>query len=343
MEPEISEYSPAAMEEREPTVAVLGQGSIGRRHAALLRAIGCHVLAFDPSPDAVYAEAVERAASEEEALASSGAAVVASPTSEHLAQAARALDHGCHLLVEKPLATRSGPDVEALVERARAESRLVAVAMNLRFHPGPVTVHALVSSGAIGTPLVARFSFGSYLPDWRPEVDYRRSYSARQALGGGVLLDVIHELDYATWILGRPVEAGAWLGRISTLEIDVEDVVLAHVRFDSGVVAALELDYLDRSYRRGCRIVGSDATVDWDWAAGRVTLLGPDGMVEHREAPPDFASTYCRQAEAWVSAIAAPDPGSRTDRLVGAAEAAATLRLADAIRQAGETGCRVPV
>ena len=61
----------------------------------------------------------------------------------------------------------------------------------------------MVAAGTIGTPLRAHFTFGSYLPGWRPGTDYRQSYSAQRRLGGGVLLDVIHEVDYAAWVLGR--------------------------------------------------------------------------------------------------------------------------------------------
>lgn len=326
-----------------PVVAVLGQGSIGRRHAGLLLEEGCRVLAFDPSPAAEYAAGVEPAAGEEAALAEADAAVVASPTSEHLAQAERALTHGCHLLVEKPIALGAGPEVDALVAAACDAGRVLAVAMNLRFHPGPAAVREVVTAGRIGRPLTARFSFGGYLPDWRPGTDYRRSYSARRELGGGVLLDVIHELDYAGWILGPAAEAGAWLGRVSDLELDVEDVVLAHVAYESGALASFELDYLDRSYRRGCRIVGSEASVEWDWSAGTVRLLGPAGAVDERPAAKEFQPTYRAQARAWLAALRAGEQDLEGAGLVDGWDAAATLRLADAIRESAETGRRVAV
>lgn len=319
------------------TVAVLGQGSIGRRHASLLREIGCRVVAFDPSPEAVYQDGAEPAASEDEALGAAHAAVIASPTSEHVPQADRALSHGCHLLVEKPLA-RDDTGVADLLREARRSGRLLAVAMNLRFHPGPVAVREAVVSGRIGRPLTGRFTFGSYLPDWRPGTDYRRSYSARSELGGGVLLDVIHELDYAGWILGPPVEASGWITRVSDLEIDVEDVALAHVRYESGAVASFDLDYLDRSYRRGCRIVGSSGSVEWDQAGGTVALLGPEGHAERIDVGRDFAATYREQAVAWVEAVQRGDPELADTRLVDGAWAAGTLRLAGAIRSSAETG-----
>ena len=137
--------------------------------------------------------------------------------------------------MEKPLST-SAEGAAEVIEAARAAGLVLAVAMNLRFHPGPATVHRIVRSGEIGRPLLAHVSFGSFLPDWRPNVDYRRSYSARADLGGGIALDAIHEVDYATWTLGEAHEVSAWLGRVSDLEIDVEDLALFIVRHARGAM-----------------------------------------------------------------------------------------------------------
>ena len=182
------------------TAAVLGQGSIGRRHARLLLAEGCDVVAWDPAP-AESVDAVRMVGTPDEALSAADVAVVASPSVRHLEQLAMALDHGCHVLVEKPAAT-SAAGIADLQTAATDADLVVAVAMNLRFHPGPSTVRELIAGGAIGRPLTAHVAFGSFLPSWRPGTDYRTGYSARAELGGGVLLDAIHELDYLTWVLG---------------------------------------------------------------------------------------------------------------------------------------------
>src|SRR5947209_4960132 len=79
---------------------------------------------------------------------------------------------------------------------------------------------ALVHAGKAGRVSAVRLWFGSWLPDWRPNVDYRTTYSARANLGGGVLLDAIHELDLCLWLLGgEPVDViGAVVGRFGPLE-----------------------------------------------------------------------------------------------------------------------------
>src|SRR3954447_20039297 len=114
-----------------PKIAVLGQGSIGRRHAANLLELGCEVVTFDPLATE-FAAGARRCDSAAEALDTADAAVVASPNREDLVQIREALERGCHVLAEKPLAA-SLDGVDDVIAQARERSLLLAVAMNLRF------------------------------------------------------------------------------------------------------------------------------------------------------------------------------------------------------------------
>jgi predicted dehydrogenase/RimJ/RimL family protein N-acetyltransferase len=273
-------------------VAVLGQGSIGRRHAGLLRELGCEVVTYDPG-------AGGSAASEDAALDAAVAVVVASPSSEHTRQAEACVRRGIPALVEKPLAL-DAPTASRL-ERLAAEAGVpLAVAMNLRHHPGVRAVRDALP--AIGRPLRAAVWCGSWLPGWRPGTDYRRSYSAQRALGGGILLDAIHEVDELLWLLGPAASVSAILPTVSDLEIDVEDVALLQLELARGVPATVTLDYLDRAYHRGARIVGSDATVAWEWTADEVVVS--DGWSVRRiPAPSDVAPTYRAELGAFLGSV----------------------------------------
>jgi predicted dehydrogenase len=317
-------------------VAVLGQGSIGRRHAGILRDLGHEVAAYDPAGPAEDG-GVDWRPDEDAALAGADAAVVATPSSMHFEHAALALDRGVPALVEKPLTTDAA-GARAIEARAADAGGRLAVAMNLRFHPGVAAVRRLVSEGAIGRPLRAGVWFGSWLPGWRPQTDYRRSYSARSDLGGGILLDAIHELDYAIWTLGPVTRVGAALATVSDLEIDVEDVAHVHLEHAGGTLTSVTLDYLDRSYSRGCRIVGDEGTVEWRFDAGTVTHLGPDGPVAEYPAPADVAGTYRAQMERFVEFVRNGGPPA-----VSVAEARHVLDVADAARRASAEGVVVTV
>jgi predicted dehydrogenase/RimJ/RimL family protein N-acetyltransferase len=309
-------------------VAVLGQGSIGRRHAGLLRELGCEVVTYDPV-------AGGSAAGEDEALAAADAVVVASPSSEHARQAEAAIRRGLPTLVEKPLAL-DGPAASRVARLAAERGVPLAVAMNLRYHAGPRTVRELLPE--IGRPLRAAVWCGTWLPGWRPGTDYRETYSAQRALGGGVLLDIVHEVDELLWLLGPAATVSALLPTVSDLEIDVEDVALLQLQLASGVPATVTLDYLDRGYHRGCRIVGSEGTVAWEWTAEEVVVHGPGGETRHVPASSDVAPTYRAELEDFLAAVR----GGRAPA-APAADALAVMGVLDAARVAHAEGRRVAV
>lgn len=258
---------------------VAGCGSIGRRHLRNLRALGAGpFLAFDPSPER-RAEAERESGAETsgslEALLETGidAGLICSPSALH-AEQALALAGRCHLFIEKPIATTYA-DALRVRDAVAGAPYACLVACNLRFHPGLAALKEALDGGAIGRPLSIRGEFGQYLPDWHPWEDYRRGYSARRELGGGAVLDLIHEIDLVRWLCGEYSEVQAICGRVGDLEIDTEDIGLLIGRTDRGVFCEIHLDYLQRSYTRSCKVIGTGGTLLWDAPSGRTTLLRP--------------------------------------------------------------------
>jgi predicted dehydrogenase len=307
-------------------VLVVGGGSAGRRHARLLAERGLTVRVTDPVAPEGLPDGIAIVPYRDEIVREFRHVVIASPNVIHEEQTLAALDAGAHVLVEKPMAM-TGAGAQRIVESSAGR---VMVAYNLRLHPPVERFFELVRSGGAGRPLTASLWFGSHLPGWRPGVDYRRTYSARAALGGGVLLDAIHELDLAIWLLGHHITVrGAMLRRVSDLELDVEDVALAVGEAEDGTAVSLSLDYLSRAYKRGIEVVGTEATIRLDWATASITIAaGDDVHSEHASTP--VAKSYERQADrfaAWVDHGVAPP--------VDAVEGAASVFLADDIRAAG--------
>ena len=317
-----------------PAILVVGAGSIGARHAGNLAALGARVTLTDQ--DGPRAEKAAAALGLEigAVLDKPGwdgfdGIVIATPTVAHREQALAALGSGACVLVEKPLAVESS----GLDELVRAAGNRLMVGFNLRLHRPVERLMELATSGAAGRVLAARFWFGQYLPDWRPNVDYRTTYSARAELGGGILLDAIHELDLVMWLFDGDVEVvAAFVGRVGDLEIDVEDTVSAVLRAGSGAPVHVGLDYLSRRYRRGIEVVGSEATLRLDWA--RQVLEIEDGR-GCRAEPVDtpLAVSYEREAERFLELVA-----RRTPPPVDAATGAASVRLAESIRAAAGVG-----
>ena len=131
-------------------------------------------------------------------------------------------------------------------------------------------------------PYSVRVICSSYLPDWRPGVDYRTVYSAHKEMGGGVTIDLIHEWDYLVDLFGAPLEAYNFKGTYSHLEIDSDDLSVYIARYPS-LLAEVHLDYFGRTYRRTIELFCKEGTVTADFGAGTLTL--ENGEVIHCEEP----------------------------------------------------------
>jgi len=257
------------------TPLIVGCGSIGRRHLRNLLSLGVdELIACDVRAD--RADQVSReygvpAFVDLQRALEQGPDVVfvCTPTSLHLQVALAAAERSLHLFIEKPLShTLDG--VDALLRIASRNKLVALVGCNFRFHPGLQKVKQLLDDQAIGSVISVRAEFGQYLPDWRPGTDYRESYSARQALGGGIILDQVHELDYLRWLLGEVREVFCFAQKRSQLEMDAEDSASMLLRFACGAAGVVQLDCVRRDYRRACEIIGEEGILQWDLTAREV-------------------------------------------------------------------------
>ncbi len=248
---------------------VVGGGSIGSRHLRNLRQLGIESLAL-VEPDELRRSAATELGVVGFARLQEGlgwgpyCVIVATPTHLHVEQTLEVVRAGLPVFVEKPLA--HAPDGLAELSKLVHDKGLISlVGCNMRFHPGPAKVKAFLEQGALGKILFARIHVGSYLPDWRPNSDYRRNYAARAETGGGCILDCIHEIDLAQWYLGRIDSVFCWAGHVSSLEIETEDVAALICRHADGAMSEIHLDYVQRTYERGCQIVGELGSLFWDF------------------------------------------------------------------------------
>ena len=271
-------------------IAVLGCGSIGRRHLRNLQAEGRHeLLVYDPEPDvAVFLRNVpklEPSSTLQAVWKCKPQAVLVTATPEaHLELALMAVRCQAHLFVEKPLSNR----LEGLAELetlARSSALVTMVGCNMRFHPGPAAVKALLRSGAIGAVTAARIQTGSYLPDWRPSSNFRKSYTADPNRGGGVLLDCIHEIDLALWYFGPATVLAAAIVPAELLQIPVEGTAEILLHHASGVLSSINLSFMQRDYRRGCQIVGELGTIYWDFEQPWVEVRSGSGLERRQQLP----------------------------------------------------------
>ncbi|NKB55266.1 MAG: gfo/Idh/MocA family oxidoreductase [Alphaproteobacteria bacterium] len=290
---------------------VIGYGSIGQRHTRVLEELGLAVCV-------VSRRNIERPGSYsriKDALAEApDYVVVANETSRH-GEALRALSsHGWAgvTLVEKPLVA----DVTELSDPFGMER--LHVGYNMRFLPLLKALREAIGNARL---LSVEARCGHWLPDWRPNRDYRQTYSARQEDGGGVLRDLSHELDYVQWIAGPWRRVFAQGGRLSSLETDVEDMVAMFIESESCPVVTVTLNYLDRTAERRLMVNTTAGTVRADFVAGTLSV---DGQVRFEASPGDMDSSYVEMHRDVLSGnpvfACSSDAASDVVRLIGATE-----------------------
>jgi len=257
------------------TALVVGGGSIGRRHTENLQQLDVDVSVVDQAAEVRKELAAEFGVTTFTELSAGidsknpDIVVVCTPNQFHVNNAIEAGQAGCNLFIEKPL-SHEMEDVADLETVVAEQDLMSLVGCNLRFHPEIRKIRELLQNDVVGSVVAARIEGGSYLPEWFPESDYRQSYSAREDLGGGVILDYIHEINYGRWFFGEFETVSAMAGQQSQLDIETNDVAGILARTSEGTVCEFHLDYVQREYSRSCHIVGEEGTIRWSWSDEQV-------------------------------------------------------------------------
>jgi len=293
---------------------VVGYGSIGARHARLLGGLGHEVAVVSRRPQdgipcyPAIADACRAFAPEY--------VVIASRTREHADDMAALAGTGFDgiVLMEKPLFDRA-------VAVPANDFAAVHVAFNLRFHPALLRFRDILADRAV---FAMHAYAGQYLPDWRPGTDYRQSYSARKAEGGGVLRDLSHELDFMNWLLGGWTSLTALGGHVSDLEIDSDDAFSILFETRTCRVATVSLNYLDSTLRRDVLALTDRGSVQLDFVKSTVTA---DGKTEHFDVDRD--ETFIAEHRAALGSgadLCSLDEGLAVMRMIDACEQTAASR-----------------
>ncbi len=293
-------------------VLMVGTGSIGQRHMANLRCLVPDIH-FDVLREAGRSTGTEELGKVEVVCSLEDAVsrqpdfmVVASPSAMHLRPLLAAIDMGIPFYVEKPVVT-SVDEVAALEERAtRVGMPTNLVGCNLRFLPSLQALKSMIAEERLGRLVRADFEAGQWLPDWRPSQDYRRGYSASRAQGGGVLLDLIHEIDAALWLLGSFDHVAGFSTRASDLEIDSDDCASLLLARSDGPIATVRIDYVSRRPVRRYTFVGDRATARWDLRAQKLVISDEDGehLLPQSAECFDVSATYLAAMQEMLAAIA---------------------------------------
>ena len=296
------------------TVLVIGYGSIGKRHAEILKSIDAvsNVVVLSSQFGLPYETITSL---EEIPNLDPDYIIIASNTVlhyDHLMFLEKSLE-GKKILVEKPLFDS--------VHEIEIKKNQVFVGYNLRFHPLMQLIKKKITSKK---PWNIQIFCGSYLPDWRPGRDYRTTTSAKKETGGGVLLDISHELDYVHWLAGTIDLEHVKSEKVSDLEIETDDFLLLYGKSENAAHVHISLNYFTRKPIRQLIIDGEGIGIQADLIANTLSVC------EHNE-PSEFSWPVLKRNDTYLAQHSAIINNDLSE-VCSFKEGLETMRLIDSIK-----------
>ncbi len=323
------------------TVLIVGFGSIGRRHAQIVSQVlpeaKIVVLRRPESQGEVEGFPVVYCL-EEALLTNPRFAILAGPSPFRLALAKQLIEANIPLFLEKPLSNNM-KGVEAFATLCEERKAMVQVGYCLRFEPSLIAFKMALEEKKCGDISHIRADVGQYLPDWRPDTDYRESVSARKDMGGGALLELSHEIDYVRWLCGEVATVSGKLKNISNLDLDVEDCAQIELTFKNGVVGSIHLDMVQKIAVRTCKVTGRAGVLEWDGLKKAVTLYPLEtqkGETLYQGSSTTGLEMFVAQFKHFLSCLE-----TRTPPLIGVRDGQRALEIVEATRCSSQEGRQV--
>ncbi len=245
-------------------ILIIGLGSIAKKHIDALKKIDSNytIYALRSNKNASQYLDVKNIFSFEEAQQLNlDFCIISSPTYKHLEDLQHVIELNIPVIIEKPIANNL--EFDGLLHKIRQKNIQTYIACNLRFLDALSFVKKELTNHSSNTINEVNSYCGSYLPEWRPDTDYKQSYSANKEMGGGVHLDLIHELDYIYWLFGAPIDTHKILRSNANLGIDAIDYAcynMSYPTFNANII----LNYFRRDSKRELEIVFEDFTIKVD-------------------------------------------------------------------------------
>lgn len=256
-------------------ILIIGFGSIGQRHYRNLSKLGfSNVYVYDIDKEKIAdkkLKTVKKINLKESKQFD--VAFICNPNNWHIKTAIQCAQAGCHLFIEKPLSHNLN-GIKRLLRICQNKKLINMVGCNMHFHPCLRFIKDYLEKGKLGKVYSISHEFGSYLPYWRPNQDYKKNYAAKKATGGGIILDDIHEFDLLFWLNNyeKVIESKFIFDKVSDLKIETEDICIASFKFNNKVLGLVKCDYLQQNYRRSCKVVGARGSLEWNFNKNIVWL-----------------------------------------------------------------------
>jgi len=326
---------------------IVGYGSIGRRHSRLARDLFPYakiIVLRHKTCKELKNQYVDHCVTNlvDAVKFKPQIAIIANPASHHMKISYSLAKLGIHLLIEKPI-SNSSKDVIKLINICKSKKSILMVGYNLRYMESLTKFREILKKKTIGKILSVRSEVGSYLPTWRTGTDYKKSVSARKELGGGVLLELSHEIDYLIWLFGNVKWVNSKICRQSDLKIDTEDTAYITLGFSginkkNDIIANLNMDFIRHDTTRFCKVIGQLGTLYWNALDGSVKLFekGADKWKTIYKKKNHRDTTYISEWKHFIDCIE-----NNKKPLVDGKDGLEVIKIIEAIQKSSNTSSLV--
>lgn len=253
-------------------ILFIGIGSIAQKHIKAIRAIDsmAELYALRSTKESAKVEGVKDIYKYEEIKSvSPDFIIISNPTALHSVTITQLLQFQIPLFIEKPIFGELGHD--DIIYNIGKSNVLTYVACDMRFMDCLIWFHQFILEHRSEVRInEVNVYCGSYLPEWRPGTDFRKCYSAIPELGGGVHIDLIHDVDYVYWIFGRPQAHSSICRNVSSLNIKSYDYANFCLEYP-GFCANIVLNYYRRDNKRYMEVLFDDCTWTVDMLRNEIT------------------------------------------------------------------------
>jgi predicted dehydrogenase len=252
-------------------VLLIGYGSIGKRHFEVLSKLS-KIKSIDlVTKQNIKNEKCYKTLEEVLNISTYDYFVIASETNKHFSQLEYLENSVKNKLIfcEKPLFKSKK---ELIIKNNK-----VFIGYVLRFHPLFEKLKVFLKQEQI---ILANVKCGQYLPSWRPNTDYKNCYSAKKEEGGGVLLDLSHEIDYVQWICGSIQKLNSIQTKISDLEINSDDLTMLIGKTNKNTMINISIDYISKITHRKLLVETLENTYELDFILNKLIKKNKLGLEE---------------------------------------------------------------
>tara|TARA_B100001093_G_C26847445_1_gene1023527 strand:- start:1465 stop:2466 length:1002 start_codon:yes stop_codon:yes gene_type:complete len=272
---------------------VVGLGSIGNRHTKNLMSLGFKNISifrtFKNKTKYPKINNIEIFSNFDKAINKKkyDLMILANPTSEHIKYAIKGAKKKINIYIEKPL-SNTLKNTQILQRIEKKNKIKILIGCQLRYHAGLIYVKKVIEKKKLGKIYSVFCDVGEHLPLWHPKENFKKSYAAKKKLGGGVILTLIHEIDYLYWLFGKFKSVYAAGGSLTKLNINVEDTVLGNITTKENIPILLRMDYWRNPPSRQLNIVGEKGQLNWDYYSKKVTIIYNNGKKIVKKMPKNW-------------------------------------------------------